>query len=112
MGALQAASGVGQLTFLAKDLKNMKNASKFFEGTKYSDKVNYQMSKGAGELHSFPENVKYFKEDGIVEKIKGRDGKTYTKLTISGYYNGKSGQFEFIKDLNGVINHRFFNIDE
>lgn len=90
----------------------MKNASKFFEGTTYSDKVNYQMSRAPGEMHSFPEDVKYFKGDGIVEKITGGDGNKYTKLTIPGSYNGKNGNFEFIKDSNGIINHRFFNISE
>jgi hypothetical protein len=29
---------------------------------------------------------------------------------MSGSYGGKSGTFEFIKDANGVINHRYFNV--
>jgi len=30
------------------------------------------------------------------------------KLSISGSYRARSGPFEFIKDPNGDINHRFF----
>ena len=70
------------------------------------------MSKGPGELHSFPEDVVSFSGDGIVEKITGRDGKSYSKLTIPGFYNGKKGNFEFIKNSDGVINHRFFKVIE
>ena len=92
-------------------LENMKNASRFFEGAEYSPKVLSQMSKGAGEMHSFPEEVTAFRTDGTVKNIVGADGKNYAKLTIPGKYNGKTGNFEFIKDENGIINHRFFKVD-
>jgi hypothetical protein len=29
---------------------------------------------------------------------------------MQGSFGGKSGTFEFIKDANGVINHRYFNV--
>ena len=108
-GIGQIVSGGGQLTSGIKTLSNMKNASKFFEGAYYSDKVNYQMSKGSGENHSFPDDVTMFSGDGIIKNIKGGDGNMYQKLIIPGEYNGKKGNFEFIKDETGKINHRFFN---
>ena len=108
IGLLQIVSGSGQL----KSIGTSKTASIFFEGTSYSDKVKYQMSQGVGELHSFPEEVINFSSEGKIEKIIGNDGKSYTKLSIAGTYNGKSGNFEFIKDSNGTINHSFFKVDE
>jgi len=29
---------------------------------------------------------------------------------MNGSYGGKTGTFEYIKDANGIINHRFFNV--
>ena len=110
-GLIQSISGTGKIVSSLKTLENMKKASQFFAGTSYSDKVQNQMSKGAGEFHSFPDDVKNFSGDGILETIKGKDGKSYTKLTIPGSYNGKNGYFEFIKDSKGIINHRLFNVE-
>ena len=92
-------------------LSNMKNAAKFFDGTKYSSKVLAQMSQSPGEFHSFPEQVTAFCSDGKVDMMIGADGKTYSRLTISGTYGERFGKFEFIKDDKGVINHRFFRVD-
>lgn len=64
---------------------------------------------GRGDLHSFPESVRAFEADGTVTRIVGGDGVTRTKLSIPGRYKGKDGVFEFIKEPNGDINHRFFN---
>jgi hypothetical protein len=80
----------------------------FFEETSYSEKVLGQMEQGAGEYHSFPESVKAFQNAGNVKTITGADGITRQLLEISGTYNGKNGTFHFIKEHNGVINHRFF----
>lgn len=86
-------------------------AKSFFEGAKYSDKVLRQMDKADDILHGFPKSV-----DGYAIKfgqwsIKvGVDGKVYRWLKMPGGYGGKTGTFEYIKDANGVINHRFFNI--
>ncbi len=38
----------------------------------------------------------------------GSDGITYQWLEMRGSYRGRVGTFEFIKDPNGVINHRHF----
>ncbi|SSZ47239.1 RHS repeat domain-containing protein [Bergeyella zoohelcum] len=80
--------------------------SSFFKGTKYSNKVLGQIKKG--DNHSFPESVKTFEKYGKVSVIKGGDGIRRTMLTIPGSYNGKNGNFEFIKESNGIINHRLF----
>jgi RHS repeat-associated protein len=84
----------------------------FFEGTSYSAKVLQQL-KGAGEFHSFPESVRAFEEVGSVRAIVGGDGNMYRLLEIPGSYstaNGAvyEGAFQFIKDQNGIINHRLF----
>lgn len=44
------------------------------------------------------------------EGIRRGDGVARTKLSIPGRYKGKDGVFEFIKEPNGDINHRFFNV--
>jgi RHS repeat-associated protein len=83
----------------------------FFRGTQYSPKVLKQMKGGAGEFHSFPEIVKNYEVLGTVRKTKGGDGVVRDMLVIPGGYGGKNGNFEFIKELDGTINHRFFNPD-
>lgn len=110
-GLVQTASGSGKLAKSLKTLGNMQKASNFFEGTSYSNKVLEQMENAPGEYHAFPDKVENFSGDGIVENIKGGDGNLYTKLIIPGSYNGKDGYFEFIKDSNGLINHRLFKGD-
>jgi len=90
--------------------KEAKEATKsiddFFSGTKYSQKVIKQMEMN--DFHSFPESVKAFQKDGIVTTIKGKDGITRQVLRIPGSYKGKNGYFEFIKESDGTINHRYF----
>jgi len=39
----------------------------------------------------------------------GGNGKSYIWLEMRGSYRGKMGTFEYIKDKNGLINHRYFN---
>jgi len=93
------------------DLGSSLGTRSFFEGANYTPKVMLQMSQGPGEFHSFPELVKNFESSGTVSKITGGDGALYQKLEIPGSYStpsGKSsnGNFEFIKDSDGNINHR------
>ena len=65
----------------------------------------------ANMFHAFPKSV-----DGFATKFGqfstnlGIDGKSYQWLEMSGSYGGKTGTFEYIKDSNGLINHRFFNV--
>ncbi|MCG6168927.1 RHS repeat domain-containing protein [Leptospira sanjuanensis] len=78
----------------------------FFDGTKYSNKVLGQMKKG--DNHAFPESVKAFEKDGKISKITGDDGITREMLKIQGEYGRNKGNFEFIKENDGIINHRLF----
>jgi RHS repeat-associated protein len=85
----------------------------FFEGTSYTEKVVEQMSRGAGEFHSFPEAVTAFETSGTVRTITGGDGVVRQMLEIPGSYvssNGTwyDGVFQFIKDADNMINHRLF----
>ena len=84
-------------------------STSFFEGSQYSTKVAQQMQGGAGEFHSFPELVQNFESSGVVSDLIGNDGVVRQMLKIPGAYNGLEGDFEFIKGLDGVISHRFFN---
>ncbi|MDO5524629.1 MAG: RHS repeat-associated core domain-containing protein [Prevotella sp.] len=90
------------------------NALSFFTNTMYTSKVQKQMNRGIGEYHSFPKEVEAFEKYGSKGLIKGSDGQSYNLLRIRGAYPDKNGTwhdgyFEFIKDKNGFINHRFFN---
>jgi RHS repeat-associated protein len=86
-------------------------AKTFFEGATYSPKVLNQMSKADDMFHAFPKSV-----DGFATKFGkwttqvGSDGKTYQWLKMPGSYGGKTGVFEYTKDANGIINHRFFRV--
>ena len=82
----------------------------FFEGTRYTDKVVKQMK--LADYHGFPESVKAFESQGVVSTIKGGDGVARQMLKIPGEYKGKSGHFEFIKEADGNINHRYFKPNE
>ena len=85
----------------------------FFTGTIYTSKVLEQMGQGAGEFHSFSESVTAFENAGYVSTITGGDGVLYNMLEIPGGYLSSSGNwydgaFQFIKDVDGSINHRLF----
>ncbi len=85
-------------------------AATFFEGTKYAERVEVQMSRG--DFHGFPKLVEgNYAGEGTVSQIVSKEGNPGTMLTIKGSYQGKAGTFEFIKDANGTIYHRFFNPD-
>lgn len=60
-----------------------------------------------GDNHAFPKSVKTFQKEGKVTSVKGGDGIVREKLEIPGSYKGKEGNFEFIKESDGSINHRF-----
>ena len=100
------------LTSYARTEQAARGAETFFEGAKYSPKVLQQMSKTDDVLHAFPQSV-----DGCATKYgqwttkTGADGKAYQWLEMRGSYGGKTGTFEFIKDSNGVINHRYLKPD-
>ncbi len=90
-----------------------KTSSAFFEGASYSSKVLKQMGKADDIYHAFPKSV-----DGFATKFGqwstklGADGKPYQWLKMPGSYGGRTGVFEYTKDANGLINHRFFNVSK
>jgi hypothetical protein len=79
----------------------------FFAGTRYNADVISKMQRS--DLHNFPEHVTAFQDAGQVTKITGGDGIVRDMLKIPGEYKGKVGNFEFIKEADGTITHRFFN---
>jgi len=82
-------------------------AAAFFRGTRYTDKVLRQMR--SGDLHAFPESVRTFAGSGRVSAVRGGDGITRRVLIIPGRYKGRAGDFRFIKEADGSINHRQFH---
>lgn len=96
----------GSLLFKFEQEVAAKTGSSFFQGTKYTNKVLGQMK--SEPFHAFPESVKAFESSGVISTIKGGDGITRQMLKIPGEYGGKKGFFEFIKEADGSINHRFF----
>lgn len=78
----------------------------FFFGTRYTDKVLGQIKQG--DFHSFPENVRAMQDAGVRSFVRGADGQLREMLRIPGQFRGRQGMFEFIKDADGMINHRYF----
>jgi hypothetical protein len=95
----------------AREVVAAKGGTTFFEGASYSSKVLKQMGKADDIYHAFPKSV-----DGFATKFGqwstklGADGKPYQWLKMEGSFGGKTGVFEYTKDANGLINHRFFNV--
>ncbi|MDQ3919123.1 MAG: RHS repeat-associated core domain-containing protein, partial [Acidobacteriota bacterium] len=81
-------------------------AATFFEGTQYTNKVLGQMK--LGDYHAFPKSVEAFADAGKVRTITGGDGQLYKVLEIPGGYKKADGVFQFIKNAQGIINHRLF----
>jgi hypothetical protein len=101
------ANGVNPLTGKALNQPaQLSQTNDFFEGTEYSDKVLGQME--LNDLHSFPESVKAFQDNGYVTPIRGSNGIIRNQLSIPGSYKGYNGEFIFLKEPNGLINHRYF----
>lgn len=82
------------------------NRTDFFEGTQYTPKVQQQMHEDS--FHGFPESVKAFQQDGYVKPVIGGDNIMRQQLHIPGSYKGYQGEFLFLKEPNGFINHRIF----
>ncbi|HET9825992.1 MAG TPA: hypothetical protein VFP87_11690 [Chitinophagaceae bacterium] len=100
------AYGAARLTLSSLMLAPVEEES-FFAGTRYTDKVMGQMK--LGDFHFFPESVKAFERYGLRTTIKGADGVEREMLKIPGEYGNSRGYFEFIKEVDGSINHRVFS---
>lgn len=111
-GALGKAAGHVLRKTVAKTAKGaVMTGESFFDGAKYSTKVLSQMDKADDIFHAFPKSVDgYAAKFGQYSIKVGADGKVYQWLKLPGSYGSRSGVFEYIKDANGLINHRFFNV--
>jgi uncharacterized membrane protein (Fun14 family) len=107
-GGLGARAGGETATDLPP--RSLEPAEEFFKDTHYTDKVQQQMN--GDDYHSFPEEVTNHADKGTVRTIKGGDGVEREMLEIPGEYKGKTGKFEFIKEPDGSINHRYFRPDQ
>ena len=83
-----------------------RQAAHFFDDTRLTQKVLDQMR--LGDYHAFPRVVENFAENGAVRTIRGGDGVARDMLEIFGSYRGRDGVFEFIRESDGLINHRLF----
>ncbi|MBK7923492.1 MAG: hypothetical protein IPJ95_07635 [Gemmatimonadetes bacterium] len=98
--------------WVAGELSAARSATSFFEGTSYSPEV---LAKNLRDpiQHGFSESVHAFESAGRVSTFIGGDGAAYTSLEIPGglRVGGRAieGVFQFYKDFNGVITHRYFN---
>jgi RHS repeat-associated protein len=109
LGSLARSSG-RVFSYAPRFANTANSASTFFEGTNYTSKVFRQMSNVKDSFHGFPSSVEgYATKFGRSSTKIGGDGKVYQWLELQGGFRGRTGNFEFIKDANGVINHRFFN---
>ena len=100
------ANKVNPWTGKALNVSSSKEPTDFFKGTRYSEKVLQQMYED--NFHGFPESVRTFQQDGYTTTIIGGDGVARTQLHIPGSYKGYNGEFLFLKEPNGIINHRIF----
>lgn len=66
------------------------------------------MIKSGDPDHAFPRGVDALEKAGNRFFQRGKDGAMYEHLQINGSYKGREGTFEYIKDPNGYIKHRFF----
>ena len=93
------------------DLEEVPNIS-FFQNAFYSPKVEQQMNNLEDVFHSFPKDIENLaSEFGQWTTQIGGDGAIYEWLKLRAIFKGQKGTFEFTKDSNGEINHRFFEKD-
>ena len=101
----------GALKFTYNYIRDKISQSSYFKNIQYNWHVEQHIIKPRPNdpFHSYPKEVDAFEKDGVRFFKKGGDGAMYEHLQIRGAYRGKDGVFEYIKDSNGHITHRFFN---
>ena len=77
------------------------------EGTTYTQKVLDQM--GQDIYHGFPSSIDTLPTAGDASTITGGDGIPRTLVRLPGAINGEAGDYEWIIDQDGTVNHRYFN---
>jgi RHS repeat-associated protein len=88
---------------------SLRSPNSFMKNTEYTQKVKIQMKQS--DNHGFPLSVDKFASYGKVSTITGGDGVTRLRLSIPGVYKGKKGNFVYIKEADGKINHRQFELN-
>ena len=78
------------------------------DGIKYTDKVLKQMENTSDLHHSFPSVIDTFVDLNNAVDLVGGDNVTRKIIKIPGSINGIDGVFEYIIDLDGWCNHRYF----
>jgi hypothetical protein len=75
-------------------------------GTTYTPKVMGQIEQG--DNHAFPKLIDQFAAEGTATQITGGDGVVRTKVQVPGAKNGEDGNYTWIVEPDGSINHRLF----
>ena len=96
---VRAAIGEGFSSLLSSIVKHPEKS--FFENTRYTGKVERQMLNN--DYHSFPESVTAFEKNGQVIQIIGGDGIKRSKLTIPGWYRGKTVYLNLSKSQTEIL---------
>jgi len=81
-------------------------------GTSYTSKVIEQASNSADTYHSFPSMIDGFPTDQNACTITGNDGIARTQVSLPGAINQVPGNYTWIIEPNGEINHRQFDPDQ
>ena len=107
IGGMSGEGGVGKVS------GKVNNSTSFFEGSTYHSRVQSQFKNSKNyDYHTFPEEVRAFESQGTIKNIIDSRGNSVNKLSIPGSYNNLNGEFEFIKNTNNEIYHRFFRAYE
>jgi len=77
------------------------------EGTTYTPKVLTQMEQDL--YHGFPSLIDSLPTSANASSLVGEDGIARTMVRLPGSINGVEGDFEWLIERDGMINHRFFN---
>lgn len=103
-GVAKAKYAFVKLSNKAKDLIRFKTNP--LKNTKYSEKVQQQMSRN--DYHAFSKEGDNWAGIGKQSTITGGDGLSRIKVELSGEFRGKSGHFEWIIEANNEISHRLY----
>lgn len=95
-----------KINFNKVDKVRLKNNP--LKNTRYTSKAKTQMQQSKDKFHSFPLQVDNFAGIGKQTKITGGDGIIRTKIEVEGEYLGRKGNFEWIIEPDGFVNHRKF----
>ena len=103
----KAALADGVLTEAADETLELATESGPLAGTRYTPKVMKDMQ--ADIYHGFPKIIDDLAgEYGTTSEITGGDSIPRTRLSLPGNINGVPGEYEWLINPDGTINHRYF----